>query len=67
MVLRYVLQFLFCENSKIINNSAAVEDREKMRTDMECLEFLKHSEACLAKFRRDQIFSFLVPTKLLTE
>ncbi len=38
---RYLLQLLFCEKSKNVNNSTTTEDREKISKDLESSELKK--------------------------
>ncbi len=40
---------------KIANNSATTEDREKISTDKESLEFKKFFDVCSTKFENYQI------------
>ncbi len=47
MVLRYQLQLFSVKNHKIAKNSIIAKAREKIRTDMESLEFYKKFDACL--------------------
>jgi hypothetical protein len=37
-----ICNFYFVKNHKIANNSAATEAREKIRTDLESLDFLEN-------------------------
>ncbi len=47
--------FYLVKHYKIANNSAAIEAREKISTDLKSLEFYKNFDVCLTKFENYQI------------
>jgi hypothetical protein len=47
--------FYLVKNHKLAYNSATTEAREKIRTDLESLEFEKIFDVCLTKFENYQI------------
>ncbi len=51
----YALQLLLSENHKIVNNPTTTKAIEKISADFESLEFYKNSDACLTKFKGNQI------------
>jgi len=64
--------FYLVKNHKIAKNSTTTKAREKNSTDMESLEFKTFFDACLTKFKNNQILlnkishRFLLTTKLFT-
>ncbi len=70
MGLGYALHFLFTKSHKIVKILKTTKAREKIRTYLESLEFLKFFDVCLTKFKNNPIFinkithSILLPTKL---
>jgi hypothetical protein len=56
MITLYVLQLLVSEKVKNCSNAATTKAREKkISTDLESLEFYNFFDACLAKFKNNQI------------
>ncbi len=45
----------FVKNHKIYNNSATTEVRDKISTSLESIEYKEKFDACLTKFRNNQI------------
>ncbi len=64
--------FYLVKNGKIAKNSTITKAREKISSDLESLEFLKHFDACLTKLKNNQILlhkishKFLLTIKLFT-
>ncbi len=52
MGLRYILKILLSRKSQIPNNSTTTKAREKLNTDLECLEFQTFFDVCLIKLKK---------------
>jgi hypothetical protein len=50
--------FYSVKNHKIAENSASIEAKEKISTDLESLEFYNFFDACLTKFENYQILLY---------
>ncbi len=65
--------FYFVKNHKIVKNSTTTKAIEKLRTDLESIEFLKNVMHVLLNLKKNQILlnkishGFLLATKLFTQ